>query len=139
MLVNKIKIMVVSLVFGSFAFAGDMETKSLDLSMDLVSVVKDSKQPKLMIGHGELRERLGRQASEYAEAYAWPGIAGQVIVEFDVTPIGRVTNSTIIQSPSNELGKIVLSRIEYMEFEPGTQNGKKVTVRHRMPITFDKN
>ncbi len=134
MLVNKIKIMLVSLVFGSFAFAGDMETKSLDLSMDLISVVMDSKQPKLMNGHGELSDFF-----PYPKGLKANGISGQVIVEFDVTPIGRVTNSTIIQSPSNELGKIVLSRIEYMEFEPGTQNGKKVTVRHRMPITFDKN
>ena len=62
-----------------------------------------------------------------------------MIVEFDVTPIGRVTNSKLIQSPSKELSEIVLSRIEFMEFEPGTQNGKKVRVRHRIPITFDIN
>ena len=134
MLVNKIKITVVSLVFGSFAFAGDVETKSLDLSLDLVSIVKDSKQPKLKNGHGELSDFF-----PYPKGLKANGISGQVVVEFDVTPIGRVTNSTIIQSPSNELGEIVLSRIEYMEFEPGTQNGKTVTVRYRMPITFDKN
>ena len=134
MLVNKIKITVVSLVFGAFAFAGDIETKSLDLSLDLVSIVKDSKQPKLKNGHGELSDFF-----PYPKGLKADGISGQVVVEFDVTPIGRVTNSTIIQSPDNELGEIVLSRIEYMEFEPGTQNGKTVTVRHRMPITFEKN
>ncbi|MBT4784329.1 MAG: energy transducer TonB, partial [Candidatus Marinimicrobia bacterium] len=53
--------------------------------------------------------------------------------------IGRVTNSKIIQSPSNELSEIVLSRIEFMEFNPGTQNGKGVYVRQRMPIVFDNN
>ena len=133
MLVNKIKIIAISVVLVSFAFAG-IETKSFDIVSDFASTVKDSKEPKLKKGHGRLSEFF-----PYPKSLKASGISGQVIVEFDVTPIGRVTNSKIIQSPSSELGKIVLSRIEFMEFEPGTQNGKKVRVRHRMPITFDKN
>ena len=133
MLVNKIKIVAFSFVLVSFVFA-DMETKSLDLASDFVYIVKDSKEPKLKKGHGSLSDFF-----PYPKSLKQSGISGQVIVEFDVTPIGRVTNSKLIQSPSKELSEIVLSRIEFMEFEPGTQNGKTVRVRHRMPITFDKN
>ena len=133
MFVNKIKIFVLSVLLVSFAFA-DMETKSIDLVSDFSFSVMDSKEPKLKNGHGSLSDFF-----PYPKSLKANGISGQVIVEFDVTPIGRVTNSKIVQSPSNELSEIVLSRIEFMEFNPGTQNGKGVYVRQRMPIVFDNN
>ncbi|MBT7575321.1 MAG: TonB family protein, partial [Flavobacteriaceae bacterium] len=118
MFVNKIKIFALSVLLVSFAFA-DMETKSIDLVSDFSFSVMDSKEPKLKNGHGSLSDFF-----PYPKSLKANGISGQVIVEFDVTPIGRVTNSKIVQSPSNELSEIVLSRIEFMEFNPGTQNGK---------------
>lgn len=133
MFVNKIKIFALSVLLVSFAFA-DMETKSIDLVSDFSFSVMDSKEPKLKNGHGILSDFF-----PYPKSLKANGISGQVIVEFDVTPIGRVTNSKIVQSPSNELSEIVLSRIEFMEFNPGTQNGKRVYVRQRMPIVFDNN
>ena len=54
----------------------DGETGFLVPGMDLVALAESLGK---VLSDKKLRERLGKQASEYAEAYAWPGIAGQVI------------------------------------------------------------
>jgi len=52
------------------------ETGFLVPGMDPVALAERLGQ---VLSDQELRKRLGRQAAEYAEAYAWPGIAEQVI------------------------------------------------------------
>ena len=37
------------------------------------------KRLQLLLGDAELRAQLGRQASDYAASYAWPGITRQIV------------------------------------------------------------
>tara|TARA_A100001037_G_C14842987_1_gene497388 strand:- start:115 stop:510 length:396 start_codon:yes stop_codon:yes gene_type:complete len=131
MLLNKIKMIVVSSVFLSFA-AADMETKPIESVTSFASFEVDSKEPQLKYSYNRLNEFF-----QYSKDLQKRGVTGKVIVEFDVTQIGSVTNSKIIQGSSDELNKIVLSGIQFLEFKPGMQNGTPVKIRHRMPVIFE--
>ena len=54
----------------------DGETGFLVPGMDAVALAERLGQ---VLSDKELREHLGGKAAEYAEAYAWPGIAEQII------------------------------------------------------------
>ena len=133
MFLRKISLSLISLTTLALA-SSDMEVKTLDAVSEAVKSEVLVEKPQLKIGSETLREFF-----PYPKALIENGVEGEVIVEFDVTKRGYVSNWQIIGSPNADLENIVLSGIRFLEFEPGKQNGKPVTVRHRMPVIFENN
>jgi len=65
------------------------------------------------------------------------GIQGKVFVTFVVNKDGKVTNSKIERSVNEYLDAEALRVISLMPvWNPGSQNGKNVSVRMTLPIQF---
>jgi len=133
MFLKKISLSLISIATLALA-SSDMEVKTLDAITTTGTAEVMVEKPRLKIGSETLREFF-----PYPKALIESGVVGEVIVEFDVTKRGFVSNWEIIESPNNELEDIVLTGIRFLEFEPGKQNGKPVAVRHRMPVVFENN
>lgn len=87
-------------------------------------------------GQGELLSWIGSHL-KYPTIAAENGIEGRVIVQFVVGKDGRVRDATIMRSLNpacdKEAERVVLAMPKWI---PGKQNGKEVSVKYTLPITF---
>lgn len=68
------------------------------------------------------------------------GTEGRVIVGFIVNSAGKVTHPKIVRSADPYLDKEAIRVIStFPTWIPGEQNGKKVAVRYKLPVTFRLN
>jgi TonB family protein len=88
-------------------------------------------QPELVGGLESLQERL-----VYPEAARAAGVEGRVIIQFVVSPEGRVVDPVVARSPDPRLSEAALAAVRQMEFRPGRQQGEAVPVRFALPVTF---
>jgi protein TonB len=64
-------------------------------------------------------------------------IEGTVIVEFVVTYEGKICNARILKDIGGGCGEEALRLVNMMpDWSPGTQRGKPVNVRLRIPVRF---
>lgn len=64
-------------------------------------------------------------------------ISGKVIVDIVIGTDGQLSNLTIVESPDPILSKAALLTILKMpRWIPGTEDGKPVRVKYRLPINF---
>jgi protein TonB len=82
---------------------------------------------------------LAMPAPSYPDELKKAGVGGEVVVDFDVGPDGRVHNATIISSPDSRLGAMVLQATSEWRFAPATIDGQPVATHLRVPISFDPN
>lgn len=69
------------------------------------------------------------------------GIQGMVVMSFVVTKDGGVTDFEILRNPGGGCGEAVLSTMEKMQTDklqwiPGRQDGKAVSVKYTLPVKF---
>lgn len=78
-------------------------------------------------------------APAYPRSCLAKGVSGAVIVEFDVTPEGSVTNARIISSPDKCFNAEVLRAISKFRYPPATDEAGRAVWRRgvRETITFD--
>lgn len=68
------------------------------------------------------------------------GIEGRVVLQFIVNTDGSVTDVSIVKSVDPEIDAEALRIVSIMpRWSPGRQNGKPVTVRYTLPLTFKLN
>jgi protein TonB len=95
--------------------------------------------PTFKGGFGAFQMYLHNSINYPAEAKN-NGIEGRVIVSFIVEKDGTITNAKVIRSIEPSLDAEALRIINNMQpWIPGVQNGKKVRVIYRAPITFRLN
>ena len=63
---------------------------------------------------------------------------GQVVIIFVVDDRGRVNRAKISRATDPVFEKAALAAVSKWKFEPGRRNGKAVSARMRVPITFGK-
>ncbi|MBN1403158.1 MAG: energy transducer TonB [Opitutales bacterium] len=110
---------------------GDFAMPSFDVGEDLENMIFELK---------DLDERprpTVQTKPQYPLDLRQAGINGKVEVEFLVDPRGNVRNVKIISSTNPGFDESVLRAVRTWRFEPGKKNGKKVTVRVRVPIPFN--
>lgn len=66
-----------------------------------------------------------RYAPPYPDACRSKGVAGAVLVQFDVTPEGNVVNARILEAPDRCFSRI-LRTVERWKYPPAYQNGRPV-------------
>lgn len=63
-------------------------------------------------------------------------IQGQALVEFIVTPEGKVRDATAVKATHEEFGRAAVESVAKWQFVPGRLGGKPVAVRMQTPIVF---
>jgi protein TonB len=63
-------------------------------------------------------------------------IYGTLNVSFTIDTLGKVTNAAILRGINSAVDAEAIRVVKLLEFEPGTQNGRKVQVNYNLPISF---
>ncbi len=78
-----------------------------------------------------------RDNIKYPESAQKAGLEGRVIVQFIVSKTAEITNPVVIHSVNAALDAEAIRVVTSMpKWSPGEQQGKKVKVRYRVPVTF---
>ncbi len=95
------------------------------------------KMPKYIDGEEGLFKYLSRNL-KYPKKEKDNGISGTVYVQFIVNKYGKVEQAEIKRGVSGgpNLDTEALRIVNSLEFVPGEQNGKKVSVYYNLPIKF---
>lgn len=101
---------------------------------DVYEVVE--KMPKFPGGGAELMKYLSSNIKYPVEAHK-AGIQGRVVVSFVVNKDGTVKDAKIVRSVDKSIDAEALRVISAMpKWQPGYQDGKAVSVRYMVPVTF---
>lgn len=93
-------------------------------------------EPEYPGGINELLKTLGMNLRYPAEAMA-TNIQSRVVVRFVVTEKGKIASPEVIKSVSPELDAEAIRVLQTLsDFNPGTIDGKPVSVYYTLPITF---
>ncbi len=76
------------------------------------------------------------QVIEYPAIARQAGMEGMVVVHFIVTPEGKPQHLEIQRSAGDVLDKAAMDAVAQLEFTPGRQRGKAVSVRFSIPVRF---
>jgi TonB family protein len=87
-----------------------------------------------------INEFLQKHVEYPAEADNWK-LQGTEVVQFVITPEGKLTNFTVINSVSSEIDKEVIRVLELTSgnWIPGTINGKPVSMETEVSMAFMRN
>ncbi|MCU0423451.1 MAG: energy transducer TonB [Bacteroidia bacterium] len=86
--------------------------------------------------NGDIYEYLEKELIYPNLAYQM-GITGRVIVLFEINEAGKVVNATVEKGLGYGCDEEAIRVVENMpKWNPGSQNGKNVKVRVKLPITF---
>lgn len=97
-----------------------------DSTLDVVDV-----QPVLIGGLEALQRGI-----VYPEADRRAGTQGRVIVRFIVDPAGVPAHVEVVRGVSPGLDSVSVAAVERARFTPGTQDGRPVSVRFTLPVSF---
>lgn len=101
---------------------------------DVYEVVE--KMPEFPGGRAELMKYLSSNIKYPVEAHK-AGIQGRVVVSFVVNKDGTVKDAKIVRSVDKSIDAEALRVISAMpKWQPGYQDGKAVSVRYTVPVTF---
>lgn len=101
---------------------------------DVYEVVE--KMPAFPGGIAELMKYLSSNIKYPVEAHK-AGIQGRVVVSFVVNKDGTVKDAKIVRSVDKSIDAEALRVISAMpKWQPGYQDGKAVSVRYTLPVTF---
>lgn len=101
---------------------------------DVYEVVE--KMPAFPGGMAELMKYLSSNIKYPVEAHK-AGIQGRVVVSFVVNKDGTVKDAKIVRSVDKSIDAEALRVISAMpKWQPGYQDGKAVSVRYTVPVTF---
>ena len=93
-------------------------------------------EPEYPGGINELLKTLGMNLRYPAEAMA-TNIQGRLVVRFVVTEKGKIASPEVVKSVSPELDAEAIRVLQTLsDFNPGTIDGKPVSVYYTLPITF---
>jgi protein TonB len=79
---------------------------------------------------------ISRVAPEYSAAARHARLEGKVVVAYDVDPAGRPANVRVVENLVPALYPLALAAISRWRFQPGTENGKPVSVPARTELNF---
>jgi TonB family protein len=71
--------------------------------------------------------------------YPADSLEGRVYVQFTIDTTGKVIDPKILKSVSKLADEEALRVVKMLEFNPGTQRGKKVNILYTLPIKFNLN
>ena len=63
---------------------------------------------------------------------------GTVVIVFTVNERGRVENPVVLETDDPVFDRPALTAVKQWRFEPGKSDGKAVSFRMKVPITFPK-
>lgn len=88
-------------------------------------------------GGMEALQKYFRENVRYPQSAIDSNIQGHVMVEFVIAQTGDITRVSVIKSVNPALDSEAVRVVNAMpEWEPGVQEGQKVNVYYRVPITF---
>lgn len=82
---------------------------------------------------------ITRTPPEYPYVMRRYGLRGQVTVQFEVNPQGKVQNVTVVSSDNPGFEESAIKAVQQWVFQPGMRDGQPVTEQMRVPITFQLN
>lgn len=101
---------------------------------------EEAEEVPATFGEGSLNEFHQWVAGnlKYPQEAIEQGIQGRVVVEFDVDKEGKVSNITVLNSPSELLSREVVRVMETApRWNPGMRNGEPVATRYALPLDFN--
>lgn len=88
-------------------------------------------QPRILGGLGSLYLNI-----HYPEKARAQGIEGRLMLEFTVTPSGRVEDVQVAESLHPLCDSAAVRGVQSVDFIPAKQNGEPIPVRFRLPVRF---
>lgn len=100
-------------------------------AIDVTPPVFKSESPK------SINDFLQKNVEYPAEAYLWKQ-QGTEVVQFVITPEGKITDFTVINSVSKEIDKEIIRVLQLTSgsWEPGTINGEPVSMESEVSMVF---
>ena len=112
------------LIYSSILFGQQMDKDGIYLNVE--------KMPAIKGGFSAVGKKI-----KYPNIAKQMGMQGVVYIGFVVNPEGKVEDPKILKSVAKILDEEALRVVEKeIEFEPGYQEGKAVSVRFVLPIKF---
>ena len=112
------------LIYSSILFGQQMDKDGIYLNVE--------KMPTIKGGFSAVGKKI-----KYPNIAKQMGMQGVVYIGFVVNPEGKVEDPKILKSVAKILDEEALRVVEKeIEFEPGYQEGKAVSVRFVLPIKF---
>ena len=87
--------------------------------------------PQIIGGLGSIQSKI-----KYPEVAKKSGIEGRVIIQFVVTPEGKVIDTNVVRGIGGGCDEEAVRAVRQATFKPGRQRGKAVHVKMSLPITF---
>ena len=78
----------------------------------------------------------GRRPIAYPESMSAAGIAGDVVVEFDVDAHGNVTYARVVSSPHPDFDEPCLEAVRLWKFQPAVKDSRAVAAHMRETLKF---
>lgn len=75
-------------------------------------------------------------ALEYPELAQRAGVEGRVVVQFVIDENGQVHDPVVVRGVGAGLDEAAVRAIKSIEFIPGRQRGRAVSVRYTIPVNF---
>lgn len=82
---------------------------------------------------------LSQSAPTYPFELRRDGISGEVLIEFQINPDGRVQNAFAVSATNTGFVSAAVAGVSRWTFRPGTVNGKPAAFRFQVPIIFQLN
>ena len=74
--------------------------------------------------------------AHYPESMLEAGIAGDVVVEFDVDAHGSVMNARVVSSPHADFDEAALAAVRRWTYQPAVKDSRAVTAHLRDTLKF---
>lgn len=102
------------------------------------SQLKKNEIPPEFIGGAEALNKLLYEHIKYPRTALKMGIGGKVVVQYIVDSSGRVRDISIVESVHEDIDAEAMRVIALTsgKWKPGWQDGRRVSVQFRLPITF---
>ncbi len=113
-------------------------TTSLDIDISGATKGPDAGDALFSLADLDQKPRVIYQPGPLLDAKIRKKAPGTVYVLFIVDSDGKVKNPIVQSSPDPVFERPALSAVKKWKFEPGKRNGKPVSFRMRVPITFPK-
>lgn len=104
--------------------------------------LKDSSGQKARLTFGQLDNKprtIFQAEPQYPYTQKMIGTSGEVLVQFVVDERGYVTDVHVVRSSHRDFEEPTVRAVSKWRFEPGMKNGRRVSFRMSVPISFTLN
>ena len=114
----------------AFSCGNSVQPEVLEVDGKDISVITDP----ILIGHPELLTPLDSLTTNFSTEARTQEFVGTLYITFIVDENGKVIEPEVIKGGNERINKIAKDIVQTARFSPGTQQGKKVSVKYGLAL-----